>query len=249
MKRLTNTNIKKEFKSKILYLILGVLLIIGSVATRFWYQYKVDQVNKNKTDLNSVIISNGDRTLKKSYVDIKTKPYQFAVYDNTLDSYYIVSDGTFLYVVYMSRGDFYKLNKDSITEKAIRVEGITKETPSDVKKLAIDAYNKGQEKKDKLKITEFDKYFGSVYLDLTVSDSIVAGPQLAISILLFITGIIIIIVYIIEIRSFNKGLKRLEDHEVAELNAELDRDSAFYYKKAHLYLTDNFILNFGGKVF
>jgi len=67
MKRLTNTNIKKEFKSKILYLILGVLLIIGSVATRFWYQYKVDQVNKNKTDLNSVIISNGDRTLKKSY--------------------------------------------------------------------------------------------------------------------------------------------------------------------------------------
>lgn len=74
----------------------------------------------------------------------------------------------------MSLDDFKRLNTEDIRETPIRIEGITKCTPKDVKQLAIDAYNEGLEDEEKITIADYDSYFGAVYLDMTAIDESVA---------------------------------------------------------------------------
>lgn len=247
MNRFTNINIKKEYKKILRNLIISILIIIVAFGFKYWENAIIKEANKDMTDLNSIIVSSSEKTYKKAYLDVKSIPYKFAIYQDTTDSYYIVSDGTYLYVVYMSTTDFNKLNIDSIYDTAIRVEGITKKTTDDVKELAIESYNELMEyEEDKLSLEDFDNYFGSVYLDMTEIDSAVASVQFVLFILFFIVGIILFIVNITKLIKFKNVVKKLGGEQIDELDNEMNSDNAFYYKKANLYLTDNYIINFAG---
>ena len=247
MKTLTNKNFQKLRKNKIRGIIFSILLIVLSFVFCFWGAQISEEVDKKTTDLNSIIISSQEKENKKAYLDVKVIPYQFAVQEGNENSYYIVSDGTYLYVLYMGPNDYRKLNNKSISEKAIRVEGITQVTTEEIKKLAIDAYNKSiTDTSKKLSLNDYNDYFGSVHLDLTRDSSSVATIQYLLFFIFFILGLIVFLTIIISYIKMNRAIKKMDGTKIDELDHEMNDKNAFYYEKTHLYLTEHYIINLGG---
>lgn len=54
-----------------------------------------------------------------------------------------------------------------------------------------------------------------------------------------------IIFFVIKIR-FKNGIKKLDSNEIMKIDMEMNSPDSFYYEKAHLYLTENYIINFAG---
>lgn len=241
--KFTNKMVEKERKKKKVYLIIGVLLLVISVIFLNFDTDKEKDVKKINS-VHDVIVSNeGNKANKNAYIDINTVPYKFAVTSDTTDAYYFVSDDKYMYVIYMGETRFNALDKENIKEVPIHIEGVTKKVPNDVKKIAIKVYNRSLEE-EKLTLADFDNYFGSVYLDTTISNSSSGAGDLFV--LFGIFGTIFIIVYLIINFRFKKGIKRLTDNEIMKIDSEMNASDAFYYEKAHLYLTDNYIINFSG---
>lgn len=246
MKKIKNENVRKEYKKKLRTLIIGLILITIAFVFKFLGDQEIAKANDNIKDLNSVILSKGEKIDQKAYLNVQSKPYKFAVYEKTVNSYYIVSDNKYMYIVYMSPSDYTKLNTTSIKNTPVRVEGITKATTQDIKKLAIDGYNYGRETSEKLTLADFNNYFGEVYLDLTIEDTPIATIQYSIFALGMLFGNIIFLVGLVEILIFVRGIRKLDATKLEELDSEMAEKEAFYYKRAHLYLTRNYVINFGG---
>lgn len=245
--KFTNGAIERERKSIKNLMWVWILLFVLSFVFLYWAFKEEDKANKNIKDLHSIIISNDEaKEGKKSYVNINSVPYKFAIYNGLDEAYYFVMDEKYMYVVYMDDASFKVLNNEEEYNNSKKIEGITKQTPSEIKKLAIETYNEAMENEDdKLVLADYDSYFGSVHLDMTESES-TSGLQY---LLFFITFILSIIIFIIErIRNyrFKKSIKRLSDSEIMKIDSEMNDPKAFYYKKAHLYLTDNYVINFMG---
>lgn len=247
MRRVKNENVKKEYRKKIVMVVIGVVLLLCAFGCKLWQQQIITKTEEDVRDLNSIIVSeDSSKSDKVAYMNAQTIPYKFAGYDDTTDSYYIVCDEQYMYIVYMSLSDFDKLNHESIKTTPIKIQGVTKQTTKDVKELALDAYNDGLEESEQLTMEDFNDYFGEVYLDLTTETGAVAGLQIGLFILLLLFGGILFGVGIHELLSFNRSLKKLDAIKIEDLDNEMNDKEAFYYSKAHLYLTRNYIINFGG---
>lgn len=247
MKQFTNANMKKVKTKKVLFLFLGIILMV--ISFLFWYgeDYFQKDASKKITDLNSIIISSSDKEDKVAYLNVHAKPYKFAVYEDSSNSYYIVADERYLYVVFMSPADYQKLNKTDLYNHPIRVEGITKTTTEDVKKLAINAYNKSvQEGEKKLTLADFNNYFGSVYLDMTTKSTTTSTIFFLLFLLSFIFGLAIFLTNVFVLIGISRSIKKLGISRIEELDHEMNEKEAFYYDKAHLYLTRNHIISFDG---
>lgn len=247
MRRVKNENVKKEYRKKVIMVLIGLVLLLCAVGCKIWQQKLIKDAKENIATLNSIIVSKDeDKTGKLAYMNAQTTPYKFAVYDDTTDSYYIVCDDKYMYIVYMSLSDFNSLNNDDIKTNPIRIQGITRATTKDIRELAISAYNNGLDESEQLTMADFNDYFGEVYLDLTSESGAVAGLQLGLFILFLLFGGILFITGMYELLSFRRSLKKLDSMSIEDLDNEMNDKDAFYYSKAHLYLTRNYIINFGG---
>ena len=138
MKNFSNEIVLKQYKKAIIGLIISILLIIIGIVFWIWKDNIVKDSKKNIYNLNDIIISNEEtKDYKRAYIDNMITPYKFAVYDNTTDAYYIVKDKKYMYIVYMRENTYKSLVKDEY-ETPIKLEGITKYVPSDVKALALE---------------------------------------------------------------------------------------------------------------
>ena len=244
MKNFSNEIVLKQYKKAIIGLIISILLIIIGIVFWIWKDNIVKDSKKNIYNLNDIIISNEEtKDYKRAYIDNMITPYKFAVYDNTTDAYYIVKDKKYMYIVYMRENTYKSLVKDEY-ETPIKLEGITKYVPSDVKALALEEYNDGLSDEEKITESDFNDYFGDVYLDMTESDISVASLQFAVSIISLLIGFVGLIMNINKMKSFNK----LDKDIIKELDEEMNNDSSIYYKKFNLYLTENYIITFSGKM-
>lgn len=247
MKRFTNVNIKKERKRMIRNTIISILIVLVAFIFKYQETKTIENANKKVESLNNIIVNAKEKTNQKAYLDIKVVPYEFAVSDSVIDSYYIVSDGKYLYIVYMSPSDFNKLNNEDIYENAIRVEGVTKETSKEIRDLAITVYNEATDGKNKITEANFNDYFGPIYLDMTASDSEVASGYTVLFFLTIFFGGIFLICSVVQLCRFLKATKKLDGIQIDEIDNEMNSQTAFYYEKVHLYLTEHYIINFGGR--
>lgn len=248
MKNFTNeTILSYKKKGLTIFLIAILLFLVGGVFIALGNK-EVKKQEKTRKDLNTIITSEKNKTDKSTYLDVKVIPYKFAVYDNTTDSYYILSDGEYLYVAYMSVEDYALLNDESIYDKAIRIKGMTKQTPKDIKNLAIEAYNESiEEEEEKLTLADYNNYFGEVHIDTTQDETSAATPQYLVAIVCNFIGMVLLLTALIQKLTFNRSLKKLDPMEIEKLDSELNDPNAFYYAKAHLYLTNNYVVNLAGK--
>ncbi len=244
----TNKAVEKERKKQKIFLYIGILFIIIMGIFFFYGNKVVEDAEKNKDSMHNVILKKDSENFnKKAYLNVHTTPYKFAVYNDTADAYYFVMDDKYMYVTYMTSADYNMLNKEDIKTNPAKVEGVTKKTPDDIKKLAIDAYNEAMEnEEDKLTLNDFDNYFGSIYLDMTQSDEAIGDFQYLMGVIFGILGLVMFIIFIIYKMSFKKGVKKLDSSEITKIDMEMNDPEAFYYEKAHLFLTKNYIINFAG---
>ena len=242
-----NVNIKKEEKRMKKGLIIGIIIMALSFAIFYLGFKKIDDAEKNMEDLHTIIIKNDDKKSdKRSYVTSTKNPYKFAGYKDTTDAYYFVTDGKYLYVAYLS--EIYANSITSDNPQTVKIEGTTKLTPKDVKEIAIDTYNEIFELEDaeKLTLADYNNYFGEVYLD-TIEASDEEGFYFAMGVIVFAVGLVLIIVNAIRNISYKNKLKKFTQSDVDKYDKEMEDEESFYYEKSKLYLTPNYIINFGTK--
>lgn len=248
MKKFTNKNVQKEKNLMVRKIAIFFVIIMIAIGLKVWENQMSEKVNSEMTDLDSLIVSIEENEDKKAYLDIKSKPFQFAVADGVTESYYIVTDGEYLYIAYMDQEDFEKLNHDEIEQTPVRVEGITKKIPDEIKDIAIEVYNEGLEEEDKIKTDEdFYKYFGDIYLNMSVTENSDVMMVRGFFFIVLIFGVIGFIVSVWNYISFGKTMEKMDNGLLSDLDEEMNHPDAFYYEKTHLYLTNHYIVNFNGK--
>ncbi len=244
MKKITNNLLEKELKKYNYFLIITIILFLTGASFIGIYFFKNFKIHENSIYLNTVIENMDNKTGITAHLKVAQEPYSFAKYsDDPYNAYYIIFDGEYYYITYMSDNEYNKLNKKDIKEKPITIYGKTTYTPEDVRDLALETYNEGLDEEDQIDKDDFNNYFGGVYLDITsINNSY--NWLITISITLIIFSIIsLIISFIIRFKS-QKILNEIEDNELKKIEKELNEYEAIYYKKCHLILSKNHLITF-----
>ncbi len=239
---ITNENVLKEQKGITKKIIIWLFIIFVSIGLFVLGDY-LNEKEKSKAQNLETIITSKDENKESlhTYIEVKKNPYKFAVSNDTTDAYYLLTDGNYLYVAYMSIDDYNKVNDENDYDGKIKIEGITGIPSSDVKNLAIETYNELFE--TQLTTADYESYFGDVYIDMTKEYSSSSDVINVIGFITLIVGIICLIVNIAKKISYNKNIKKFSRVEIKHINEELNNPNSFYYNYAKVYLTDNYIVS------
>ncbi len=248
MKNITNNFLKKELKKYNLALISTIILFITSLSFIGIYFLEENKNHQNSIYLNSIIKDMDNKPGLNANLKVAQIPYSFAKYsDDPNNAYYIIYDGDYFYIAYMSDSQFKKLNNENIKNNPITIYGKTKYTTEDVRILALETYNDGLDTDKQITSDDFLNYFGGVYLDVANNkDNYILFLTLGLT-LLFTSLITLIISIISKIKS-NKLLKNIDVKELKKIDKELNEKEAIYYKKCHVILAKNYLITFIGSV-
>lgn len=235
----------KKYNTKMLaYIgIMFILLLISLIAFIYYYK-KENNSSVEPVDYNSLISLGQDKEDEFVTVDIVDIPYEVAEREVNYSKikYYILFDkDNYMYVAKLSDKTFkkisnaYEKNSDNFS---YTLTGYIYNTPVDLKKIIIDVFNEDNDKK--ITLDDYSDYFGNTYLDDTYT---IYTTQLAISELglIFFGGVFIVfsICFVKYLLSTNKNLQLINQNEV---DNELILNNFNYYKKAEIYLTNNYLI-------
>ena len=244
MKQIKNNILKKEINKLNNYLYLLIIFIaLGSLFIAIGI-FENRQNNKNYLYLNDIIENKNNEENAYAYLEVTQAPYSIAKYENDEDNaFYIVFDGRYFYITYISNEVYEKLNVEGLEENPLTIYWTTTTTPTELRKIALDAYNEGLEEEDQITMEDFNSYFGEVYLN-NVSLKKLNSTFFIISTIPFILSLIFLILFITKKVKTRKTLTKLTEEELEKLEKEIDDDRTKHYKKYHLILTQNYILSF-----
>ena len=238
MRDFTNEKVGKEYKNfkKMLYISLVVIVLANLVFA--WY------ATKKTVALHELIVGNS-KSNTKSYIDVTDVSSAFAYYPGEVNKFYFVMDqDDYIYIVRMSQSDYSKISKSVDASVTYKVEGATKDTPSDIKKLAIEAYNESVDEEYQITSDDFEEYFGSIYLDTEAIAFDAMDVIMVIAAFGALFGVCFGLYGAISIWRFKRKINKLSVDEREMIDKEMNATEAFYYKNAHMYLTENYIVNF-----
>ncbi len=188
MKRVNNEIFKKEFKKINNLLIIGIVFVILTSFCALLLLYEnnrvptdtknlneiiegklsIEELQKEATFLNDVIDKQKNAEGVNSYLVITKLYTAIATYKNTDKALYIVEDkDKYLYLVCLTKDEYTRISKIDLAKNPETIYGVTKKTESNVKSYAVNWYNSNVDAEDKIKLSEFNSYFGGVYLDNT----------------------------------------------------------------------------------
>ncbi len=239
----------KNIKAGKITLIISILFIIMSIISGIIVYYRMNQAMNNVKPLADIEENN-----QYASVDVQLMSNFFATndYAGIEHKTYFVWDENYIYIVdlndknrealntifdYSYRGDKEEEQPDPVT-----IKGMTKAIPSDLKKIAIDAYNELYGEK-KLNTTNFKDYFGVVYLDTFESPMTNITTEFIVCLPTLIIGFIILFVYFRKNSTTKKCIQKMENKWDDLLN-EMDASDTFHYKKAKIYITRNYLVNY-----
>lgn len=240
-----------EFEKKIKkgkgYLIAAVIFLVlaGAFDLMMYFSYKSDM--KNTVNLADV-----KEEGKYASVDVAAMTDYFATndYSGVDHKTYFVYDNRYMYIVDLNEESrerleeiynySYNQDENAVAPATVKLKGMTKEIPSDLKQIAIEAYNEifGE---DYLNTINFSTYFGTVYLD-TYEDPM--SDYLAIlifSVPFIIIGLTFLFTYFRITNNTKKSKEKYAD-KWDKIMSEID--DAIYYKNARLYLTRNYLISY-----
>lgn len=238
MRDFTNERVSKEYnKLKIMFYIGAGLVVLASVVFG-WYAM---QDTKSMHQLILDVSKEG----QTAHINATHLSDYFAYYPGKRDKFYFAMDEEdYMYIVRMSPSSYTKISNKIDTEKTYKMEGVTKNIPSDIKKIALEVYNEILEEEDQLTIDDFENYFGAIYLDLESSKVEPNDIILVIMVFLGLFGFGFGLYGGVGVWRFKRKINKLTFDERQEIDKEMNEEDAFYYSNAHLYLTDNYIVNF-----
>ena len=237
---------EKNLKTGRWLLIVGAFLLCSALLTCVSYLF----LEKEKEPVSLADAKEGDY----SYVDVKVMSDYFAENDYAGKEHksYFVWDEKYIYIADINDVTKQKLSeiydysynekdKEKVPE-TVRISGIAKRIPSDMRKITISQYNKmfGSEK---LTSANFQNYLGKVYLDtyeMPMDESLIGCMA---SIPFLITSLILFIIFYSKRRRTKKNIERLGD-EWESILQEIDSSDCLHYKKAKVYLTRNYFISY-----
>ena len=251
MKNLNSEAFAKSKKKNRNLLIIGIILMIITIILIYLGVKNEQKALPDPINLSDIVESGKNSEDEYAYLDVMTKPYLFAVYETDgveedAKFYFVMDENNYLYIVYMKEDKYNELNVDSIEENAIRVTGITKKIPNDIKKLAIESYNEIMED-EYLTDENFKDYVGVVYLDMKSSVNDSSMYYLG----AFLSGLfsfIIIVTYIVVITKNKKTLKNISEEEFSKIDAEISQMSNSEYSNMKFYLLKDYVVDMSNTI-
>ncbi len=244
MKEVKSKQIQEILKKAKTNLVVWIIVLICAAAIMALSFFMSDL--RKSTSLHEILAAGESPENKLVHVEVSEKPYVFAYYPgDTTGKFYFLMDKEFMYVGFLSEKTFKELDVDSITENPVTVKGMTKKIPSDIKKLALEAYNEAVDKENKITSSEFADYFGLIYLDETEVDYMQV-ILLLVGVIGWFAGLGGAISQVIVVIRLNRTIKKFDEKEWETINKEMESDDAFYYKNAKLALTKNYLIDFAG---
>ena len=233
------------------FLIVYAICIIAIIFSLIIATERIENEKPNATDFtqNGAI---GTEIGKYVYLQIDGLSDVIATYgENEIEKYYIAINGYNWYIVSLSSTDLEELKNiqaytyGQIDNKpaSVTIYGITEEVPEDLKKIAIDFYNKGLEDDEKITIDDFENYFGSVMLN-TTKDPVDLTIETIVGLISMITLFVVVIIQffnkLIRIK-VNKYLEKNNYKEELEKQLSNNIEDTFFNEK--LIITKDFLID------
>ena len=232
-------------------LLIGILLFVGTILLVYLGMENEKKELPEPVSLNSLISEEKKDIDVYTYIDVNIEPYLFAVYEENGQEedakYYLAMDkNNYLYILYMNEEKLSEFKVDTIEENPIRVTGITKKIPSDIKELAISSYNELMEE-EYLTQENFKDYIGYLYLDMEtpINDSSLYYTGA------FLTGLFFLLVfvtYIVIVIKNKKTMNEISPEEFAKIDAELSQMATSEYSNMKFYLLKDYIVDFNNNI-
>lgn len=245
-----NMEIEKIFKPKKILLIIGLailaiaigLIVAGCITNKNKYDKEEAQV------YNDLIAANKDKEEMLVELEITEIPYLFATKEekSSKENYYFaIDEHNYWYIVRLTENTFKKIEEQYNADKEnfkYTLKGYIYNDPSELKRLAISAYNENlSENAEKLTTTNFREYLGSTYLDETKTpfDS-TATTFIGVGIGVAIISLIFLIIYISQATKVKSTLKK---YNIEDLKDALSNCNMEEYKKQSIYLTNKYLIS------
>lgn len=258
-------NIIKKGKKTAKWIIWGyIICILAIIAAIFVIDYR----NENETPEPIDFTTDGAINMapdQYAYLNVEGLTDEVAIYgdvenenDSTNDRYYIAFNQGYMYIVDLNfetidllkpwQDYLYSEDENAVAPEPIKIYGMTESIPSELKNYILDYYNEGLEEAYKIKLEDFDMYFGSVLLNVrrVPVDTIVE------EMIILFAGVGIFILVITHIAMFvekNRVKKYLKKNEYEEdLARQLDDFVEEKHYKERVILTRDFFvdLKYGG---
>lgn len=231
------------------YLIAAIIFfLIPLVVAGGMYFY-----NKNGMKNPAKLI---DVTEEDVYASVKASMMTdyFATNDDngvTHKTYFVLDEDNIMYIVDIDSESRERLQKiydytynydeDLEAPESVELKGMTKEIPSDLKKIAIEAYNQLMGE-DYLNTTNFYDNLGAVYLDTHESPMSNLASVIVIALPFGVIGLIFIITYFVNSSKTKKTKQKYADNWDKIID-EINNSDTLYYKSTRLYLTRNYLIS------
>ena len=251
--------IKKENKIPVWILIAYMVCILIIICAIF----SINNKKNNKMPEAIDFTTDGALGLKTdqyAYLEVQGLTDEVAIYgdasntDNTNnDRYYIAFNNGYWYVVDLDFETIEKLkeiqeytystDEDATAPETIKIYGMTDNISDELKQMLVDYYNEGIEDENKISIEDFERYFGSVLLNVRKSpiDTTIEDVFIGIAFI----GILLIAIYnIFLVINKNKIKKYIRKNNYEEeLSKQLDDNVEEKYYNDKIIITKDFFVD------
>ena len=242
MKYFENKNIEKAYQKILNVLYVGLFLLALGIVLFGYSIFKSEEVKP--TLLDDIIVNNPVENAY-GYIDIISEPVLFAEYGEGEKKAYFVEDEEYLYVVEMNDQKYSEIVSK---EYPVRVEGSTVWADDDLKEIAIETLNESLDSENQLLVSDYDDIFGPLTLDLNTTPLFMNDWILIIGLVLGVIALILLLAFFLSKIRYQRSLKKMSFEEKEKIKKEInDEKKAFYYKKANMYLTENYIINLANR--
>lgn len=244
MQIIKNYLLKKELKKINNYLYIFLIFIALGLLFIGFGIYENKQNGNQYFYLNDIIENKNNEENVKAYLKIAKAPYSIAKYENEENyTFYIVFDGNYYYIAYLSDEIYEKLNVEGLVDKPITIYGTTKAVPSSLKDIAIEVYNNGLDEENQIEIDDFNSYFGEVYLT-NISLKKETSAFFYLSMIPIAIACSFLVLFLLKMVKNKEALATLTEKELQKLEKEINDKNTKYYETLHLILTKNYIISF-----
>ncbi len=191
------------------------------------------------------------------YMDVSFLTDCFAQYETNSyqDDYYFIGDDDYLVIAKLSKSNFESLKDinsytygDIDTKPAnARITGMTKTIPDELKKLALEYYNKLYPNNVQTTDT-IENYIGNYYIDTEDTPmSDVFDTIIILFIVFFITLVILVLIQIInKVKSKNQVAILKSNNELEKISLEYDLSDKEIFEKQKVILLNSYIIDYSG---
>ena len=246
--------IQKKLKRNNGILIGAIILFLLMIGMIIWIYMIQNAKLEDPHSMHDVIASGVERENVYAKMDAQLLTECFATYgdgSSTDKRYYFASDGTYTYILNLTVSQFnemktiyeftYDASEDAIVPDPIEVTGVTAFIPTDIREIAIDAYNEMMEE-ELLTEENFDEYIGSMCIQVGTTPRDNYVWQFVIAFTAGVMGIALLFIYLNYHFTTKKTLKKYAN-QMDEIYQEVEAEETNIYNKEKLYITKNYLLD------